>query len=136
MTGLARPRLYAVVLAGFAGVALVVALVGLVGVLSYTVAQRSRELAVRTALGARRADIVALIIRQGLVVTAAGLTMGLFGAFVLTRWIAALLYGITAHDRVTYIAVPILLMAVAIAASLAPALRAARLDPLRVLRDA
>lgn len=135
MRGLARPRLYAILLAGFAGFALVVAAVGLVGVLSYTVAQRSRELAVRTALGARQGDIVALILRQGLVVTAAGLAVGIAGSFALTRSIATLLYGITPHDRLTYVAVPLLLAVVAVAASVAPALRAARLDPLKVLRE-
>lgn len=135
MRGLARPRLYAILLAGFAAFALIVAAVGLVGVLSYTVAQRSREIAVRTALGARRSDIIALILRQGLAVTAAGLVVGIAGAFALTRWISALLYGITPHDRFTYIAVPIVLAVVSAAACLAPALRAARLDPLRVLRE-
>ena len=135
MRGLARPRLYAILLAGFAGFALVVTAAGLVGVLSYTVAQRSRELAVRTALGARRTDIVALVLRQGLTVTAAGLVAGILGAFALSRWIAALLYGVTPHDGITYVGVPILLTIVSVAACLGPALRAARLDPLQVLKQ-
>lgn len=135
MRGLARPRLYAVLLAGFAGFALVVAAVGLVGVLSYMVAQRSRELAVRTALGAQRTDILALVLRQGLAVTGAGLVVGIAGAFALTRWIASLLYAVNPHDVTTYVAVPAFLAIVAAAACLGPALRAARLDPLTVLKQ-
>ena len=134
LRGLARPRLYAIVLGGFAAAALMVAAVGLFGVLSYTVAQRSRELAVRTALGATRSDVVRLVMRQMLGVTATGIAAGLFGALMLNRSLAALLYGVTPHDLTTFIAVPVLLMAVATAASLPTAIRAARLDPLRVLR--
>ena len=131
---LARPRLYAILFGGFAAFALVVAGVGLFGVLSYTVAQRSRELAVRTALGARQADIVRIVLRQGLTVAGAGLAAGLLGSLALTRWLAALLYGVTAQDGVTYVLVPILILLVATGACLGPAWRAARLDPLRALR--
>jgi predicted permease len=131
---LARPRLYAILLGGFAGFALVVAAVGLFGVVSYTVAQRSRELAVRTALGATPFDIVRLVLRQGLAVTLGGLAAGILGSLALMQSIAALLYGVTPHDRLTYLVVPALLVVVSAAACLAPARRAARLDPLRVLR--
>jgi putative ABC transport system permease protein len=135
MRGLARPRLYAILLAGFAAFALIVAAVGLVGVLSYTVAQRSRELAVRTALGARQVDIAGLVLRQGLTVTAAGTAVGILLSLAITRWLASLLYGVTAHDRLTYVVVPLVLALVSAGACLAPARRAARVDPLRVLRE-
>jgi putative ABC transport system permease protein len=135
LTTLARPRLYAVLLGTFAALALAVAAVGLFGVLSYSVAQRSRELAVRTALGARRIDIAALVLRQGLAVTGAGLAAGLLGSLALMRSIETLLYGITVRDGVTYVAVPIVLLFVAAAACLVPARDAARIDPLRALRS-
>jgi ABC-type antimicrobial peptide transport system permease subunit len=131
----ARPRLYAVVLGGFAGFAVVVAVVGLFGVLSYTVAQRSRELAVRSALGAQRRDIVGLVLRQGLAMTAAGIALGTLAALATARSLAALLYGVTPYDRLTYIAVPLLVALVSVLACLTPALRAARVDPMRALRS-
>jgi predicted permease len=134
LTGLARPRLYAVLLAGFAGLALLIAAVGLFGVMSYTVAQRSRELAVRSALGARRSDIVRLVLREGLVLTIVGLAAGLLLSAWLTRTIAALLYGVSEHDPLTYAAVPIVLLLAAALACIVPARRASRLDPLQVLK--
>jgi putative ABC transport system permease protein len=134
LTSLARPRLYVILLAGFAGSALLIAAVGLFAVLSYTVAQRSRELAVRAALGARPIDMARLVLTQGLTVTAVGLVAGLLGSLVLMRSIEALLYGTTAHDGVTYLVVPALLTFVAVIACLVPAARAARLDPLEALR--
>jgi putative ABC transport system permease protein len=135
LTGLARPRLYAILLGAFAAFALVVAAVGLFGVLSYAVAQRTRELGLRAALGARPLDIVRLVLRQGLAMTGAGLAAGLLLSMALTRSIATLLYGITPYDRTTYLGVPIILLIVAAAACAAPACRAARLDPLRALRQ-
>jgi predicted permease len=134
LTSIARPRLYAALLGGFAAFALVVAAVGLFGVSSYSVAQRTRELAVRTALGARPVDIVRLVLGHTLAVTGVGLAAGLVGSLALTRSIGTLLYGITPHDGITYAAVSIVLVAVAAAASFGPARRAARLDPLRALR--
>ncbi len=133
-SSLARPRLYAVVLGGFAGVALLIAAVGLFGVLSYSVAQRSRELAVRSALGARQIDIVTLVLRQGAAIAGAGIVAGLFASAAVARWIAALLYGVTARDPLTYGLVPLVLLLVAAVACIVPARRAATLDPLRVLR--
>jgi predicted permease len=135
LIGLARPRLYAILLGGFAGFALLVAAVGLFGVLSYSVAERSRELAVRMALGARRIDLARLVLTQGLAVTCAGLAVGLPGSFALTRTMEALLYGVTARDGFTYLAVPLILLAVAAVAALGPAHRAARLDPMAILRQ-
>lgn len=134
LTTLARPRLYAMLLGGFAACALAVAAVGLFGVLSYSVAQRSRELAVRAALGAGRAHIAGLVLRQGLAVSCAGLAAGLLVSLAMSRAIEALLYGVTARDRVTYLLVPIVVLAVAAVACAGPAWRAARVDPLRELR--
>ncbi len=134
LTSLARPRLYAIVLGGFAAFTLIVAAVGLFGVLSYTVAQRSRELAVRAALGARPIDLARLVFGQCLAVTGTGLVTGLLGSLALTRFIGALLYGITPQDAVTYLAVVSVVALMAIVAGIAPARRAARLDPLRSLR--
>lgn len=134
LTSIARPRLYAILLGGFALFALVVAAVGLFGVLSYGVAQRSRELAVRVAIGARPADIVRLVLGHTLAVTGLGLAAGLLGSLALTRSIGTLLYGVSPHDWVTYVGVAILLIVVAGVASFGPARRAARIEPLRALR--
>lgn len=134
MTSLAKPRLYAVVLAGFGAFAIAIAGVGLFGVLSYTVAQRSREIGVRTALGARPSDIVALVLRQVAVMLAAGLTAGLWLAFAGSRWLTTVLYGVAPHDLVSFLVVPALLSVVAAVACIVPARRAACVDPLRALR--
>jgi ABC-type antimicrobial peptide transport system permease subunit len=131
---LAEPRLYAIVLCGFAAFSLIVAGVGLLGVLSYIVAQRSRELALRMALGARQIDIIRQVLCQGMTVAATGLGIGLLASAALSHFIAAMLYGVTPYDPLTYLTVPIILLSVASAACIAPALRAARLDPIRLLR--
>ena len=135
LRGLARPRLYAIVLAGFAASALLVAAVGLFGVLSYTVAQRSRELAVRTALGASRLDVVKLVFGQTMAITGMGIAAGLVASFALMQSIRALLHGVTPHDGATFVLVPAVLLLVSAAACLPPSLKAARLDPLRALRS-
>lgn len=134
MGNLATPRLYAVLLGAFAVFALAVAAVGLFGVLSYTVAQRSREIAVRSALGARQRDIIMMVLGQGLVVCAGGLAIGVFASLALARSMQSFLYGVTTHDPVTFIVVPLLLLAVSALACIVPARRAAKLDPLRVLK--
>jgi ABC-type antimicrobial peptide transport system permease subunit len=135
MTSLARPRLYATLLGCFAIAALVVTGVGLFGVLSYTMAQRTRELGVRSALGAQSSDLVALVVRQGMRVTFAGIAAGLIAAAWLTRFIGTLLYGVTPGDWPTYVIVAVVVAAVGALACLVPARRAARLDPLRALRS-
>jgi putative ABC transport system permease protein len=128
------PRTMASLIGGFAGLALLIAAVGLFGVLSYTIAQRSRELAVRSALGARPAQLVTLVLRQGLAVVAAGVVLGLVAASALVQLIATMLYGVTTRDPVTYVGVPVILIAVALLACIVPAVRAARVDPLGVLK--
>jgi putative ABC transport system permease protein len=134
MTNLAKPRLYAVVLAGFGGFALAIAGVGLFGVLSYVVAQRMREIGVRTALGARPVNIVTLLIRQIGVTILGGMVAGLWLAFAATRWLRTALYGVDAHDLASFAGAAALLTIASVLACVAPALRAARVDPLKVLR--
>lgn len=134
MTNLAKPRLYAVVLAGFGAFALAIAGVGMFGVLSYSVAQRSREIGVRTALGARPADIVALVVRQVAVIWAGGIAAGLWLAFAVSRSLTTVLYGVNPHDLASFIVVPAILAIVTAIACVVPARRAARVDPLTALR--
>ncbi len=131
---LARARLYAIVLSGFAAFSVIVAGVGLFGVLSYIVAQRSREIALRMALGAQKLDIMGQVLRQGLTVALIGLSAGMVVSFALAHLMAAMLNGVTPNDAVTYLAVPVVLISVALAACFAPALRAARVDPIRLLK--
>jgi putative ABC transport system permease protein len=134
VTTLAKPRLYAILLGGFAFFALTIAGVGLFGVLSYSVAQRSRELAVRAALGARPLDIVGLVVRQGLSITVAGLVIGVGASMALVTYLATFLYGITTRDTLTFVSVPVVVVAVAAAACIRPALRASRIDPIQTMR--
>jgi putative ABC transport system permease protein len=122
-------------LAGFAGAALLLAAIGIYGVVAYLVAQRTREIGVRMALGARSGQLAALIFRQGMQPVAIGLCVGLLCALAVTRLVRALLFGITANDPATYIVTIALLAAVAAAACFIPALRAARVDPMIALRD-
>jgi len=132
---LARPRLYAVLIVGFAALSLAITAVGLFGVLSYTVSQRTRELGVRAALGARRVDLIRLVLQQGLMVAAIGTAAGLGASIWLTRFISALFYGVGPTDLFTYLAVPVLIFVVSLMACFVPARRAALLDPLKALRS-
>jgi putative ABC transport system permease protein len=132
---LAKPRLYAVLLGTFAAFALAIAGVGLFGVLSYTVAQRAREIGVRAALGAQVRDIVGLVLRQSMIIAAAGLVLGLTVSLWLTSALRTYLFGVTPRDTISFAAVAIVLLAVAALASIVPARRAARVDPVRVLRS-
>jgi hypothetical protein len=134
MTSLARPRLYAVVLVGFAVFALLIAGVGLFGVLSYSVALRTREIGVRTALGAQARDIVWLVLRQAAVIALAGMAVGLWISLAASRYVSAFLYGVAPHDAVSFAAVSLLLVLVTVAACIVPARRAARVDPLQALK--
>jgi len=131
---LAGPRTYMVFLVGFALCALVIAGVGLFGVLSHTTAQRTREIGLRTALGAQRADVLALVGRQAMAVTLSGITIGLTAAFVLSRSLGVLLYGVSARDAISFLVVPLVVMLVSIAACAIPAWRATRINPIEALR--
>jgi predicted permease len=134
MASLERPRLYAVVLAWFGMFALLVAGVGLFGVLSFSIAQRRREIGVRTALGAQVHDIVVLVLRQALWIVGIGVLLGLGVALAGARMLSAFLYGISPHDPLTLVAVPIVIVAVAAIACFVPARRATKVDPLVALR--
>jgi ABC-type antimicrobial peptide transport system permease subunit len=131
---LLKPRLYAVLLTVFAVFALAIAGVGLFGVLSYTVALRAREIGVRAALGAQVSDIIGLVVGQSVTIAGAGLTAGLIASFWLSRALGTFLYGITAHDGLSFIVVAVALLLVAVVASIVPARRAARVDPVKALR--
>ena len=129
------PRRFNMMLLGvFAGVALVLAAVGLYGVMSYSVNWRTNEIGIRMALGARASDVVALVLREGMVMTLIGLAVGLAGALALSRVLTTLLYGVSAHDPLTFTSVSIVLLLVALVACLIPARRATKVDPLVALR--
>ena len=118
----------------FAGLAVALASIGLYGVMSYSVAQRTREIGVRVALGATRRDVLRLVLGDGLKMVAAGLAAGLLLAFAATRLVAGFLYGVGATDPLTFAFVPLLLAAVALAAGYQPARRATKVDPMDALR--
>jgi putative ABC transport system permease protein len=130
----AQQRLQVNVLGGFAVVAILLAAIGIYGVMSYAVAQRARELGIRVALGAARRDVLALIMRQGLRMVSGGIVAGLAGALLLTRAIRALLFGVSSTDPSVFTAIVVLLAVTACLAAYLPARRAARADPLTTLR--
>lgn len=132
---LARQRFSALMLGTFAAFALLLAAVGVYGVLSYLVSQSTHDIGVRVALGAQPGNILGLVVRQGMELAAIGIVGGLVGAFALTRAMTSLLFGVTATDAVTFSSVALILGLVAFAATVIPALRATNVDPMVALRD-
>jgi putative ABC transport system permease protein len=130
----AQPRFYAAILGAFAFVALALAAVGLYGVMSYAVSQRTREIGIRMALGAARGNVIGLVAAHGMALTVAGIAAGLAGAFALTRYLESLLFGLSPFDPPTVAGVSLLLAAVAALAIYIPARRATRVDPVVALR--
>jgi putative ABC transport system permease protein len=131
----AQPRFTALIFGLFASAALVLAVVGVYGLVAYGVTQRTREIGVRLALGATPSRIVRGVVRHGVGLAGFGVAIGLWAAYALSRFMRGILYDVTPTDAVTYLAVAALIMACAAAASLLPARWAARLDPVRALRD-
>jgi predicted permease len=131
---ISRPRLYAVLLGVFAAVGVGLAMIGIYGVMAYSVAQRTREIGVRMALGAARAHVVGLVVRQSALLTMAGIAIGLAGAAMLSRYLDSLLFGVTPLDPATFITAAVVFAVVAIAAAYGPTRRATRVNPLVALR--
>ena len=133
-SSLTRQRFYAAVMGVFAVIAVLLSIVGIYGVLAYAVAQRTREFGVRTALGASSGEVLAMVMRQGLMLTSIGVGVGVLVAIGATRLIEGMLYGVTPLDLATYVAVAVLFVAVTSIASYLPARRATRIDPMTALR--
>jgi putative ABC transport system permease protein len=129
-----QPRFLLMLVGAFSATALVLAMVGIYGVLSYAVAQRQQEFGIRMALGAEQRDILRLVVRQGLVLALAGIAAGLASAFALTRLLASMLYKTGGHDALTFVAAPVMFLATAMIASYLPARRATHVSPIEALR--
>jgi len=132
---LASRRFSADLVGGFAGLAVLLASIGIYGLLAYMVSQRSREIGIRMALGARRDDVVKLFLQKGVVLASVGITAGVIVSASTASMMASLLYGVRPHDPVVFLVVPLLLLAVAVLASYIPARRAARVNPIVALRE-
>lgn len=129
-----QPRFTMLLLAVFSATALILAVVGIYGVLAYSVAQRRQEFGIRLALGAERTDILRLVIRQGLILGVAGIAVGLIASLFLTRLMSSLLYKTGAHDLITFVLTPLLFLVIALLASYLPARRATKVNPIEALR--
>ena len=134
MSSLKRPRFNLVLVGIFATTALLLAAVGIYGVMSYLVEQQTREIGIRSALGAKRSHVLKLVIGRGLGMASIGIVLGLSASLGLTRFLASLLYGVTAIDPMTFIFISILLLMVSVLACYIPARRATKIDPLVALR--
>ena len=130
-----RARFYLTLLSVFAAVALVLAVSGIYGVLSYAVAQRTREFGIRSALGSTAGTTLRLVTSEGLRLIGLGVVIGLIGCFAATRLLSAMLYGVSPLDRVTWAVTTVVLVTIALLATLIPAFRAARADPLLAIRS-
>jgi putative ABC transport system permease protein len=130
----AQPRFNLVLLATFAAVALVLAAVGIYGVMSYSVSRRTHEIGLRMALGAQPGDVLRIVVGQAMVLAIIGACVGLLGALALGRFMSSFLYGVQPSDPLTFLAMAVVLGAVALTASYIPARRATRIDPLLALR--
>jgi predicted permease len=130
----ARPLFHTMLFAIFGSLALVLAAIGIFGVIAYTVTQRTHEIGIRMALGAQAGDVFRLVMRQGLALALAGIAAGLPGAYALTRLMSTLLFEVSATDSVTFVSIPLLMVAVALLACWIPARRATKVDPLSALR--
>jgi len=129
-----QPRLRTALIGAFAALALILAVIGIGGVVAWSVSQRTNEIGIRMALGARPRDILAMIVRQSFTMIGAGQILGLIGAFALTRVLASFLFGISAEDPATFAGVLLLLTAVALGACVFAGRRALRIDPVIALR--
>jgi putative ABC transport system permease protein len=133
-SSIARTKFSATLLVVFAVVALVLAAVGIYGVMAYSVEQRTHEIGIRMALGAGRSDVVAMVVRQGMILAGAGVLIGLGAAWALTRFLASLLYQVSTTDTTSFLSISVALAIVALVASLIPAYRATKVDPMVALR--
>jgi predicted permease len=133
-TSTSRPRMYAVLMGAFAALGAVLAVIGIYGLMAYSVAQRTSEIGIRMALGARRAAVMGLVLRHSMLITGVGIAGGLAGAAALMRYLQGMLFGITPADWPTFASVAALFSAVALAAAIVPARRAMKIDPLTALR--
>jgi ABC-type antimicrobial peptide transport system permease subunit len=130
----AQPKLYLLLIASFAGTAMLLSAIGLYGVLAYAVGQRTREIGIRLALGAKRGEVLRMIMTQAGRLAITGVAIGLFAAVIASRALRSQLFQIAPTDNITYVAVGVGLLAVALLASWIPARRASRIDPLTALR--
>jgi putative ABC transport system permease protein len=131
---LARPRFNMMLVGSFAAVAMILAVIGIYGVIAYSVTQRTREIGIRMALGAQRTDVLRLILSQSMRIVGVGLAIGLLAALTLTHWMSSLLYGVSVHDLFVHVFVVMLLAAAGLIASYIPARRAMNVEPLVALR--